>query len=89
MKISSRYKVRNVADENIVMIQGRNPGDMTTVIALNESSLFLWNNLSGRDFEIDDVAGLLTSRYDVDLATAKSDAEKWVAILNEHKILEK
>ena len=88
MKISSRYKVRNVADENIVMIQGRNPGDMTTVIALNESSLFLWNNLSGRDFEIDDVAGLLTSRYDVDLATAKSDAEKWVAILNEHKILE-
>lgn len=89
MKISSRYKVRNVADENIVMIQGRNPGDMTTVIALNESSLFLWNNLSGRDFEIDDVAGLLTSRYDVDLATARSDAEKWVAILNEHKILEK
>lgn len=89
MKISPRYKVRNVADENIVLVQGRNPGDMTTVIALNETSLYLWNSLWGRDFEVEDVSGLLSSRFDVDEATAKSDAEKWIATLNEHKILVK
>lgn len=89
MKISPRYKVRNVADENIVLVQGRNPGDMTTVIALNETSLYLWNSLWGRDFEVEDVSGLLSSRYDVDEVTAKSDAEKWIATLNEHKILVK
>lgn len=89
MKISPKYKVRRVADEDIVLVQGRNPGDMTTVIALNESSLYLWNNLVGKDFEIDDICRLLTEYYDVDEATARADAEKWVSTLAQNNILEK
>lgn len=89
MRINPRYKVRNVADENIVLVQGRNPGDMTTVIALNETSLFLWNQLQGSDFEISDICKLLVDRYEVDATTAEADAEKWVATLKEHNILDK
>lgn len=87
MRILPRYKVRDVAGEDIVMVQGRNPGDMTTVIALNETSLYLWNNLYGKEFEQDDVARLLTERYDVDEATAMKDSSKWIATLQEHNIL--
>ncbi len=89
MRINPRYKVRNVADENIVLVQGRNPGDMTTVIALNETSLYLWNQLQGFDFEISDICKLLVDRYEVDATTAETDAEKWVATLKEHNILDK
>lgn len=89
MRINPRYKVRNVADENIVLVQGRNPGDMTTVIALNETSLYLWNQLLGSDFEISDICKLLVDRYEVDATTAETDAEKWVATLKEHNILDK
>lgn len=89
MRINPRYKVRNVADENIVLVQGRNPGDMTTVIALNETSLYLWNQLQGSDFEISDICKLLVDRYEVDATTAETDAEKWVATLKEHNILDK
>ena len=88
MKILSRYKVRRVADEDIVLVQGRNPGDMTTVIALNETSLYLWNSLYGHDFELTDVVRLLMERYDVDETTASSDAQKWVETLKQNNILE-
>ena len=79
--------MRNVADENIVLVQGANPGDMTTVIALNETSLFLWNSLYGKDFEQDDIVSLLTSHSDVDEETARKDAAEWVATLQKNKVL--
>lgn len=88
MRIFPKYKVRNVANENVVLVQGRNPGDMTSVIALNETSLYLWNELYGKDFELQDVVSLLTGRYDVDEATAAKDAESWVATLREKSVLD-
>lgn len=87
MRINSKYKVRNVADENIILVQGRDPGDMSTVVALNDTSLYLWNELVGHDFELDDVTRLLVDRYEVDEATARADAEKWVATLKQNNIL--
>lgn len=88
MRILPKYKVRNVANESVVLVQGRNPGDMTSVIALNETSLYLWNELYGKDFELRDVVSLLTGRYDVDEATATKDAESWVATLREKSVLD-
>ena len=88
MRILPKYKVRNVAGENIVLLQGSKPGDMTTVIALNETSLYLWNSLAGREFEQNDVVALLTERFDIDDATAAKDAAEWVATLRKHSILE-
>lgn len=88
MRILLKYKVRQVANENIVLVQGVNPGDMTTVIALNDTSLYLWNDLKERDFEIDDVVRLLLERYDVDEPQARKDAEKWVEMLKERCILD-
>lgn len=88
MRILSKYRVRQVANENIVLVQGSNPGDMTTVIALNETSLYLWNGLKERDFEIDDVVRLLLERYDVDEPQARTDAEKWIETLKERCILD-
>ncbi|MBP5190079.1 MAG: PqqD family protein [Bacteroidales bacterium] len=88
MKIKSKYKVRQVADENIVLVQGRNPGDMSTVIALNETSLYLWNNLRDREFEQADVVRLLTERFDVDETTAAKDASEWIQTLRDNSILD-
>lgn len=87
MRINSKYKVRNVADENIILVQGRDPGDMSTVVALNDTSLYLWNELVGHDFELDDVTRLLVDRYEVEESTARADAEKWVAALKQNNIL--
>ena len=87
MRIDSKYKVRQVANENVVLVQGRNPGDMTTVIALNETALFLWNELRDKDFERDTVVDLLTATFDVDSDTAGRDADKWIAELQGHNVI--
>lgn len=81
MRIRDEYKVREIAGEHVVIMQGRYGADMTKVISLNESSLFLWNELQGSDFETADAARLLTERYGIDEATALRDAEAWTKSL--------
>ena len=78
MRINDKMKVRSVAGENIVMMQGVNGTDMTRVVALNESALLLYNALIGRDFEIDDVVRIIVDEYEVDEEVARKDAVAWV-----------
>lgn len=78
MRINDKMKVRSVAGENIVMMQGVNGTDMTRVVALNESALLLYNALIGRDFEIDDVVRIMVDEYEVDEEVARKDAVAWV-----------
>ncbi|WP_298034643.1 PqqD family protein [uncultured Alistipes sp.] len=88
MKISEKFKVREMAGEHVVIMPGRCGADMTRILALNESSLYLWESLRGRDFTTGDAAALLTGRYDVDGTTAQRDAEAWAAKLAECGVLE-
>ena len=87
MKIDSKAKVRDIAGEKVVIMQGRLGADMTRIIQLNGSSVWLLEQLAERDFEVADVVELLTSRYDVDEQTATADATKWVEQLRQHKMV--
>ncbi|WP_147639332.1 PqqD family protein [Alistipes sp.] len=87
MKIDARYKVREMAGEHVVIMQGRYGADMTRVVALNDTSLFLWNALEGRDFDIAEAARLLIERYGVEEATALRDAAAWTEKLRECDLL--
>ena len=88
MRINDKMKVRTVAGENIIFMQGRNSTDMTRVVALNESALLLYNTLSGSDFELDDVVRVLTDEYEVGDADARRDAEAWVADMKKNGLLD-
>ncbi len=87
MKISSKYKVREMAGQHVVIIQGRNGEDMTKIISLNDSSLFLWNRMNGSEFSADDVKSALMSEYGIDEATASRDAEAWCRQLKDCNLL--
>ena len=87
MRISNKYKVREMAGQHVVIIQGRNGEDMTRIISLNKTSLFLWNSLYGKDFEIGDVACVLMREYGIDEDLAMKDAGDWCAKLEECKLL--
>lgn len=89
MKIKAQYKVREMAGEHIVVMQGRYGADMTKVIALNDTSLWLWNQLQGRDFDADEVCRLLVSHYEVEPEVARRDAEEWIARLEACNLVEK
>ena len=87
MKIREEYKVREMAGEHVVIMQGRQGVDMTRIISLNESALYLWNALVGKEFTADDAARLLTERYAIDAATAARDAAAWVGKLRDCKLI--
>ena len=87
MKISEKYKVREMAGEHIIVMPGRYGADMTRVVALNATSLYLWEQLAGREFDLDEVVRLLVAQYEIDPETARTDAEKWVEQLHKCGIL--
>ena len=55
---------------------------------MNATSAFLWDKLSGSDFATQDMADLLTGRYDVDAQTALTDAENLIAAWQKAGLLE-
>ncbi|MBR3725332.1 MAG: PqqD family protein [Bacteroidales bacterium] len=87
MKINPIFKVRKVAGENIILLQGKTNGDMTRVVAFNESALLMWDSLQGKDFTIDDAVAVLLDNYNVDEATARKDAERWEETIRENGLL--
>lgn len=88
MRINQNCKVREIAGENVVIMQGRNGADLTQIITLNESALILWQALSGSDFEVEDAQRVLTENFEVDDTTALRDAQRWVERMRECKLIE-
>ena len=77
MKISSKFKVRSIAGENVIIKQGKFGADMTKIISLNETSLFLWNKFQGEEFTSENVARALLEEYEVDAERAAEDERNW------------
>ena len=88
MKIKQGCKVREIAGENVVVMQGQSGTDFTRIITLNDSALLLWQSLENKDFTNEDVASVLTDNYEVDGATAARDAAAWVERMTECGLIE-
>jgi hypothetical protein len=88
MRIKQEYQVREVAGENIVILQGRYGADLTRIVTFNDSALLMWNELFGRDFTAQDAAAVLLQNYEVEEATAQNDAQLWIDKLTECNLLE-
>lgn len=88
MKIKQGCKVREIAGENVVVMQGQSGTDFTRIITLNDSALLLWQSLENKDFTNEDVASVLTDNYEVDAATVARDAAAWVERMTECGLIE-
>ena len=88
MKIKEQYKVREMAGEHVVIMQGGSFSDLTRIISLNESALYLWNALEGKSFDVNKVADLLAESYGIDDEVAMRDAQRWLDKLEECGLLE-
>lgn len=81
MRIKGRYKIRKIAGEKVVIMQGTQGADMTRIISLNDSAEWLVDSLADKDFTVEDAADLLLERYDVDRGRALEDARRWADTL--------
>ena len=55
MRFKEGYKVRSMAGENVVIMQGKAGCDMTRIISLNDTSLLQWNALQDKEFEVEEI----------------------------------
>lgn len=88
MKINSNYKLREIAGETIVVNQGVAGTDMTRIISLNTSARLLYEQLSGKEFTLEDAAKVLEDTYGIGHEQALADAEKWVKSLHNCNVIE-
>lgn len=81
MKAKKGFELRQICGENIIVAEGADNIDFSSIISMNESSAYLWKNIQGKDFENEDLVKLLTAEYDVDEAVAIKDVaalvEQW------------
>ena len=87
MKIKNTFILRNVAGNNVVLPMGASSETFSGMMTLNETGVFLWNNLQ-KDVTIDDLVNAMLSEYNVSASQAKEDAEAFVETLRSAGVLE-
>ena len=87
MKIDSKFKLRHVAGENIIVNQGQVGADMTKIISLNSSASLLYRELEGKEFSQEDVATVLREAYEIEKELAEKDAFTWVEALKKCEVI--
>ena len=88
MKLRQNYKVRKIAGESVIVRMGTQNVKMTTIISLNPTSEWLWEQLQGVEFDAQKVADLLTAEYEVEAAVALTDANAWIESLRKAELVE-
>ena len=88
MKARKGFNLREVCGEQIIVAEGKENIDFTSIVSMNESSAFLWRSIQDKEFTVDDLADLLIGEYMIDentpldretaLADAKAVAEKGI-----------
>ena len=88
MKRKEGFVLRKVCGEQIIVAEGKENIDFTSIVSMNESSAFLWRSIQDKDFTVEDLADLLIGEYMIDentpldretaLADAKTVLEKWI-----------
>ena len=88
MSINPKFKHREMAGETIIVIQGQTGADLTRIISLNKSARRLYEQLSDKEFTLEDTAKVLTDTYGIDGQQALKDATVWVEALKKCKVIE-
>ena len=84
MKAKTGFVLREICGEKIMVAEGKENIDYTNIVSMNETSAFLWENISGKEFTIDDLVKLILDNYENTPSTEelRKDmlqlVEKWI-----------
>ena len=83
MKLKKGYRLRSLGQEFILVAEGLEAVDFSSMISMNESAAFLWKEVEDKDFDAEMLTTLLTDNYDITRETAHNDVavllESWSA----------
>lgn len=81
MKIKSGFTLREIGTDHVVVPEGIEVINFNKLVSLNKTAKYIWEQLEGKDFSVEDIVKLLTEKYNVSeeiaLADAKLLADRW------------
>lgn len=66
--------MRSLGTDYIIVPEGLGLVNFNKMLALNSSAAYLWENIAGKEFSVEDLSRLLTDKYDVEPEIADRDA---------------
>lgn len=88
MRIKEGFALRNLKGGHIVVGEGLAQVNFNKIAVLNESATYLWGQVEDHDFDVDELARLLTERYGISPEVAGQDARRWVEKMEKQGFLE-
>ncbi len=76
MRIKEGFILRTICGENVVVGEGLAQVNFNKLLSLNASAAWLWEQVKGKDFTVEDLAALLQEKYDVSADVALADSQK-------------
>ena len=86
MRIKEGFTLRTICGEHVVIGEGLAQVNFNKMLSLNGSAAYLWEQVQGRDFTLEDLVSLLTEKYDVSGEQARQDAAKLVQVWQEQGV---
>lgn len=88
MKIKEGFTLRTICGEHIVIGEGLSQVNFNKMLSLNASAAYLWEQLKGKEFTMEDAVQLLTDKYDVTPERASEDVKKLLDEWKKQEVVE-
>lgn len=86
MRIKEGFTLRTICGEHVVIGEGLAQVNFNKMLSLNGSAAYLWEQVKGKDFTVEDLVTLLTDKYEVSEDQARQDALKLVQVWQEQGV---
>ena len=84
MRTKKGFRLRELGGDYILIGESAELIDFNHIITFNEAAAYLWQNVQGKDFDVETLTQLLLDEYDVSEDIAREDAqatiEDWLEI---------
>ena len=90
MRLKEGLTVRKIGDDYVIVAPEQGMVDLSKVYSLNETAAWLWEQLEGKDFQLQDMIDYVREQYDVeDLPDEQlaQDMEELVSFFNQNGLL--
>lgn len=88
MRIKEGFTLRTICGEHVVIGEGLAQVNFNKMLSLNGSAAYLWEQVKGKDFTVEDLVTLLTDKYEVSEDQARQDATKLLQVWQEQGVIE-
>lgn len=75
MRTKKGFRLRELGGDYILIGESAELVNFNNIITFNEAAAYLWQNVQGRDFNIETLTQLLLDEYEVSEDIAREDAQ--------------